>query len=72
MQRTRKLGFDIVQFDAHGTWQILEDSHAWDGRRFDGFVKINIDANDYTCAVGDCLWSLHGIRQAHLHANMNN
>ena len=34
-------------------------------------LEILIDGNDYASAVGDCLWSLYRIRQAHLHADMD-
>ena len=74
MQRARywrqELGFDVVQLD-NDNWYLLEDPYACRVMGFPWLVGIQIDANDYAGAVGDCLWSLYRIRQAYLHADMD-
>ena len=70
----QKLGFDVVQPHCY-SWKFVEDPDAFVRRRLlrsnTRLIWIKIDANYFTCAVGNCFWRLYCIRQAYDHAKMD-
>ena len=57
----QELRADTVEFHCN-RWQPVKDPDTFDGRRVlcssTWLVRIEIDANYFTCAVRDCLWRL--------------
>ena len=69
----QELRADVVEFHCHSR-QPAKDPDAVDGRcvlcSSTWFVRIEIDANYFACAVRDCFWGLHCVGEAYDHSKV--
>ena len=69
----QELRADTVEFHCN-SWQPVKDPDTFDGRRVlrsgTRLVRIEIDANYFTCAVRDSFWRLHCVGEAYDHSKV--